>query len=291
MPANMEWLNQNQHRSYPFQEDADLYDGGGAGVRIPDSMLVDAVITIAGAEDAAVTLTRLAQVGGYLSLEFSIAGSRLMSVSVDSNSHVKNTGYAVSGTGEFEDTRGRVVFGDLSNIREQIPDGLYTFSVPLEPCCVRPDIRGVRSLGIQPLGSTAIRCTGDVVLQEGANIALTYLPETNSIRIDAINGTGMEEDCSCDGSAELEPIRTIMGIAIDDVRIVGDGECVEVVVSGDTITIKDNCSKPCCGCAELEFIVTNQAILEATISRLEAFSAELGTNYRSFVSNLLAAVS
>ena len=83
------------------------------------------------------------------------------------------------------------------------------------------------------------------------------------LTIDAIDGEGTIADCICDGDiAERSGIKTISGVGPDqqgNVELEGD-DCLEIVplAADSKIRVKDNCSKPCCGCLELQALRDDQ---------------------------------
>jgi len=290
MPAvYQEWLNQNAYRSYPLKEDTRLISTDDARVTLPNYLIVDFVLTVAGPATIHIWLTNVSQVGGFLSFVFKDDNNNIIAtLAVDGNAHTPNQAYAITGQDEYEDARGKIVLGDLSHLRTDFPDGAYAYAAELEPGVVRPDLRGVRSIRVGSDTTLSPRITGNVKFLEGNNIRLTYLPDYNMIRIDALDTTGFDEECECEPPGGPDCIRRINGINIEDVQIIGDGNCMEVVTTGNIITLKDRCSEPCCGCPELEFITQNLELLQSTLSRVESLASLLQTRYQEFVTSLLA---
>jgi hypothetical protein len=286
-----EWLNQNAYRAYPFAEDTRRVSIT-TQVTVPDYLFVDYILTVAGDATLAVRMEQLAFVAGFLTCVFvDQSGSRVCTLAVDTNTHETNQSYALTGQDTHEDCRGKAVLGDLTNLRQDLPDGAYTFEqAVLETSTVRPDIRGVRSLQTASGDVVSEYIYGHVRLIEGSNVRLTYLPTCNGIRIDAISGAGFNEQCECDEQYQLpDCVRRINGINADDVEIVGDGKCVDVSVSGNQIMITDTCSQPCCGCPELEFITTHLDLLQATVQRVEDYADVLRNRTLELITSMLAA--
>jgi len=63
-----------------------------------------------------------------------------------------------------------------------------------------------------------------------------------------------------------------------------------VETSGNKIIISDNCSAPCCGCPELEFITDSLKVLDSTISNLESYSQQLAERISNFVTNFILTI-
>jgi len=290
-----EWLNQNAYRAYPFMEDAQLQvlDPDGKQVEdrvLPNYLLVDFVLTLASETVTDVRLYSLVYVGGFLTFIFADdAENTVATLAVDGNVHSTNQAYAIIGQDTYEDARGKAVLGDLAGLTNDLPDGIYYFQgALLEPTTIRPDLRGVRSLRTGFGDTLSDYIHGHVKLLEGTNIRLTYLPDYNAIRIDAVNGAGFNQECACEGIYQLpSPMRSINGVAIEDLVIVGDGKCVEVTTQGNTISIKDTCSEPCCGCPELEFITTHLELLEATLSRVEQYTTLMRDQLANLISTMI----
>jgi hypothetical protein len=79
-------------------------------------------------------------------------------------------------------------------------------------------------------------------------------------------------------------VRSINGIAVENVKIVGD-ECMTVSTENGIIMVSDKCSKPCCGCAETIFI--NQTIndLQTSVNTLSSNVSSLGDRLTSFITS------
>jgi hypothetical protein len=296
--VNTEWLNENSLRNYPFRENARLIpvDTDGAllaDVRLPNYLVVDFVITMPGPTIPDVYLAQFARVGNLATFTFTDSNDIIVStLAVDTNQHSKNDAYGIVGTGTYSDVRGRVVLGDLNTLFTDLAEGLFNFTqadAAFEAAVVRPDLRGVRSLQVDQGGALSDYLFGHVKLVEGTNIRLTHLPEYNAIRIDAINGAGLNQECDCDDPLEDQCVTQLNGIPLDDLEIIGDG-CVKVQVSGNTIVISDTCSEPCCGCPELEFLTENLKVLSATVSTLETYAHELSAKIHQFVTSFVLTV-
>ena len=98
---------------------------------------------------------------------------------------------------------------------------------------------------------------------------------------DAIDGAGLTEYCICDEGL-APPIRTVNGIPPDgagNFRFLGN-DCLEIERGSNSLTLKDVCSEPCCGCKELE----------AVTSALESFG-ERATTLENFLVSLEARVT
>ena len=300
MISQQEWLNSNAARNFPIQEDSSrqaLQQQGSQipGVLLPNYVLVDACLTVPGDLGLRVYLAQLAFVGDTVSMVFCTSdGGTLLTVAVPS---VQNsTGpfpYPVVGIGVNQDCRGWIVVGDLTRLSQDLPEGVYYFGpaqTMLEARCTRPALRGVRSLSVTNQGTTSAPLSGNVNLYAGANVSLRYDPANNGIWISAVPNAGYQEACPCSSASQSTLVKTINGIAIQDVTIVGDGQCVQVTTSGNTITISDSCSTPCCGCPELDFLNQTIDTINSSLTRLEQYSQQLNSSITAFTTNYILTV-
>lgn len=301
MPAtiNLEWLNQNSLRAYPFKENSRRVPVASTGAllldaRIPDSLIVDFIITVPGSVTPRVYLRQLVKLSNLATFVFTDdSGTDLTTIAVDLDAHIKYAGYALTGVGVYDDVRGTLVLGDLERFDDELADGLYNFtldSAEMESSTIRPAIRGVRSLQLSNQGSESAYIYGHVKLLAGNNVRLTYLAQYNAIRIDAIEGAGLNQECECEELGAQNIVRTVNGIPVEDLIIAGDGQCVDVSVSGNKIVISDKCSKPCCGCPELEFLTESLKILESTVTNLQTYAHTLAERISNFVTNFVLTV-
>jgi hypothetical protein len=148
---------------------------------------------------------------------------------------------------------------------------------------------------------------GDIKLIAGTNMRIRYVPLTivengvekacPGIRFDAISGENLNEECECDTVVKKPScIQTINGVAPDNsgnINIIGDS-CIEISDATKTesgfIMIVDNCSKPCCGCAELQYLTGNIKLLESTLDRLNATTDQVQTRIENFYLNFIQTV-
>jgi len=299
MASIAEWLNSNSLRNYPFKEDMVLNPTVGGllatEIRIPNYLIVDFVITIPGNATNRIYLSTLALAGDLLTFVFSDESNiQVAIVTIDRAVHTTNMAYTIAGSGAYGDSIGRLVVGDITNLANDLGEGQYTFTLAaaeLEPCTVRPALRGVTSLAVETDGIASDLLYGHLKFLAGSNIKLTYLPAYNTIRVDAVNGEGLNQVCPCEATmAETNIVRTVNGIAIEDVVIQGDGQCVDVTVSGNKVVISDTCSTPCCGCPELEFLTESMKVLDTTLANLEQYSAKLAERINTFVTNYIMTI-
>ena len=294
-PIATGWLNENALREYPFHEGCGLRPNDSAGTLVesgwslPDCLVVDMSVSVNGSNfDPFLYLGQMSVISGSVTLVFCDRnGDRVMSVYATLSEHVKNASYQVSGTGSFSDARGVVTLGDLDSFFEQTPDGVYSFSpdeAMIEPTCIRPSSVGVRSLrAVDSSGYMSLKLSGDVSLVAGDNIRFDYKPDENALVVSADPNSGYTDECDCDAS-EQSFVRSINGIAVEEVEIVGD-DCIQVTKDNGIIRMTDECAKPCCGCAETTFI--NQTIndLQTSVNTLAGNVSSLGDRLTTFITS------
>lgn len=182
----------------------------------------------------------------------------------------------------YDDTAGKVVVGRLDTIDEQ-PAGFWTFDLEatrLDPDAVRPMIRGVSALVLVNGTSRSTPIRGHVELVAGTNVRLTPVltDGLNAVRIDAVSGEGLVEDCVCEGDAALgDPVRSINGVTPDENGNINitSGDCTQVDPIANGVRISDICSKPCCGCPEVEAITRDLEKFGAQAAGAQAFIDQL----------------
>ena len=278
-----EWLDQNSARNYPIRENAQRrpHTSGGEKLQefaLPNYVIVDFVMTVGAGLSTDVYLMKFALLGDTITLVFGVAGSVVASATVDVSKHTVNKGYDLVCANDYEDSAGCVVLGDISRLRQDIPDGVYNYTAEettLEKRCIRPAIRRVTSLSIanDVTGYSTKKLRGDVKLIAGRNITLKYDHDRNAIWINAEDGAGYNETCEC---GKRTTVKTINGISVENITLIGD-DCVKVNTDGKTIKISDACSKPCCGCAEIDFINEKIAQINTAINKLDTYTQVLTT--------------
>jgi len=295
---NVEWLNQNLLRSYPLREDADmtpkLTSGVPAsGLRIPTCLITDFSFTLAfdAAGETVPSLTGISHAGDGFSFEISLGNTVLATRTVAVSEHVINKAYALVGQGDNADCGGWIVLGDLARAAEELPEGVYRFDpdqVQFEVSTLRMAPRGVRS--ITAVGKYGLKTYeplyGNVRIIAGSDMSVRNDGPANAIWLQAESKTGYErtEPCAC-GDEATRCVRTINGMSVDSVQIIGDSPCVSVELAGSTVKIKDTCSTPCCGCAELNFVESALAAVNKSMSVLRDYAEALSARIAELQNN------
>ena len=283
---NQEWVVQNSQRAYPFFREAGRQDTAGA-FEIPADFLVGLDLPVHAGVDVDPSrfyVKRLSVFGtGFaLTVGYDPDGGSPVDVAtatIPRDQHSPFTAFDLVGEGSFEDSRGTVVIGDLGNIDRQ-PSGAFDFVLTqtrLEPDTVRPILRGVSSFRVRSGTSVSPPVTGDVELVAGENVILERISDTQ-IRISAIEGEGLTASCEAVGQEQESPaIRRINGISPTpegDFQLVGS-DCLETTGIQHGTRLDDVCSRPCCGCEELEVITQDLRALRQQAATLDTFVARL----------------
>jgi len=262
---NRQWLNANSQRAYPLTEAATATDTSGAftlptniilGLRFPIHVGLNVQPGMFYLSQLIVTSTSLTIAIAYD--DGSSDPPTVGSVAVALDTHKEYDQYALPGKGDFADSVGQLILGRPADI-EALPAGDFRFTYgggQLEVDTIVPMIRDVQSLSVINGSDQSVRMYGDIELVAGSNLRLTPIlmaGQDPKIRIDAIDGEGLNEDCVC--VDQVSPcIRTINGISPDkNGNFVLQGDtCVVVKTASGGLVLSNSCSAPCCGCEELE---------------------------------------
>lgn len=294
MPAivNTGWLNQNSLRAYPLSEEATRRDDSDS-YSLPDDFIVDFVIPINSALSYSPGNFYVSQVtifGTGVTIEFSYwtgsVASVIGTVSVQVSSFTQNRTYLLTGEDDFEGVVGKVVIGNLATLLLQV--GSFSFDLTggrLESSVIIPDMRGVTGFRVLDGDDIGELFQGDIAFEAGDNFRITTA-DFNGVTVltlNAIDGEGTIAACVCEGDVQTEgPIRTINGVPPDvqgNINLIGD-DCLvpEPQADENSIKISDVCSKPCCGCPELETLVEDQKRMRDEVQTLVNLASRLQGN-------------
>jgi hypothetical protein len=264
---NLEWLNSNSQRSYPLAEFSTKVDTTGT-FTIPDSLVLGLYFPIhAGivaypenfyVKSISVFATGLNLEVGYWN---GTQGVTAASATIAFSTHSEYKTYSLVGDGSFVDCIGKIVFGKLDEL-STLPAGSYDFvfnAGRLDSDAIRPMIRGVSSVVIVNGQSVSKRLQGDLAFVAGTNMSISSAVSggVTSITFNAIQGAGLNVDCNCVDDNDLSGcVRTINGVTPNPsggISVVGDS-CLTVAGAQNGLQFEDRCSKPCCGCTELQAV-------------------------------------
>ena len=215
-------------------------------------------------------------------------------VSVPRSTHTQYRYYTVIGAGDFEGSVGKLAVGNFTNV-DTLPAGRFEFDYAggvLEPGCIRPVVRGVSGMRLVDGSDVSRLYTGDITLLAGSNIRFVVTEVDGGdtrIRIDAISGENLNEDCECDEADTGIPIRFINGLAPNsehNYRLLGD-DCLQITAITNGLQLADACSKPCCRCTELEAVQANASRLVDGAATLKQFLKTLGAEITQMRNSLL----
>jgi hypothetical protein len=265
---SLEWLNKNSLRAYPLKEDTSRFDITGT-YPLVDDFFVDMVWVISTNKERRFFLKFLSILGSVVTgTIYDESDIPAATFAVDSATHTRYKKYDLTGIGEYEGSKGKLVIGETDRLIAN-PQGSFEFDLlgaEFEPATIIPDIRSVSSLSkLGDPGEVFPRLTEHVLIGGGFNTRVRIDEETNLIRIDAIDGVGLGPICDCPDDFGLpECIAFINGIPGDEgfnfnIRGVG---CISVTPEANGIAIENTCVDPCCDCEEIED-------LEARVTALE----------------------
>lgn len=294
---NIEWLNTNSGRAYPFSEDCGRAPTGHTGTPMPEfafpnAVVVDFTLTVPGGELVSLYMGNVAYVGNLLTLVFNRTdtGEQIASVTLDINTHTERSfmggahvtrnplykAYPLAGTGTLTNARGVVVIGELTRLPDLLPQGAYKYAPDqtlLEPTTITAGINSVSGFIIKNGAYESQIYQGVVRFVSGRGVVLGYDQALNGIRVSMAS----PDECDCEPPLVL----SINGISTENVEIVGD-ECVTVVTEGNRVIISDTCSTPCCGCEEAEYLAEAVKVLETSITNIEKFIELLDAKVDAF---------
>ena len=284
---NLQWLNHNSQRSYPLTSWATKVDLLGA-IRLPDSFIVALYLPISATIDVDTSRFFIKNVlisptGFNITVGYD-NGSEVIDVAAANIARANfapNRSYALGGIDNFDDTIGHVVIGNVDEI-DKLPPGFYTFNLEggaLETDVIRPNIRGISRIRINNNNQFSEYVYGDITLVAGTNvrISLAQTPEDTKIIFDAISGLNLNADCICPTPADGECIRCINGVCSDNgtFTIVAN-DCISIQAGKNSLSFKDICAQPCCGCEELDELTTQIDRFADGVTTLQNFVSRLG---------------
>jgi hypothetical protein len=286
------WLNQNSLRAYPLSEESTRRDSSDS-YTLPDNFLVDMVLPINAAlnyDPSSFYVSKVTVFGIGVTIEVSYwtgsAAALVGRVTVDLDTFEHNSTYQLDGQEDFDGVVGKIVVGTLDTLLQQA--GAFEFELAggrIESSVIVPDIRGVTGIRVIDGEDLGELIQGDIAFEPGDNMRITVsdFDGTTVLTFSAIDGEGTIADCVCEGQEDLgDPIRTINGVLPDslgNINLLGD-DCLEITPKADEFAVQltDKCSKPCCGCPELQVLVDDQKRLRDQVQTMENLYAKLEAN-------------
>lgn len=287
---NVQWLNQNSQRSYPLADWGSGLDVTGT-IKIPDNFMLALYFPVHAGLVVAPDKFFIRAIGIYPT-GYSIAigydnGTPnpvvVGNVNIARNEHEEYRTYALSGSGDFDDSVGKVAIGKLDDI-DTLPPGYYTFlpdTSPLDADTIRPMIRGISALVVVNGADRSQRIYGDIELVAGNNmriVANQVQGQAPDIVFSAIAGEGLNATCACDEPNTDSCVRFINGIPPlpdGNFRLVGN-KCIDIQPIENGLQFSDVCSQPCCGCTELAALTRQIDRFADGVVTLQNFAGNLG---------------
>ncbi len=293
---NENWLAQNENRAYPLAFDAQAEDVTGS-FAIPQSLLLAMQLSVPALDAidpakfflSSIILTAsgmTVRISYDQGTEYTLVGSAI----IPFDSHVPKTSYALSGADDFDDVTGKLVVGKV----DDLPAGQFDFTPAggkLDPDVCRPFLRGLRAILVKNSDDQSVELTGIVSLNSGTNLRFVVEgaeTETPSVRVDAIDGAGLNQGCECEVQVG-EPVRTINLVrptAGGDFSFIG-ADAIDITSITNGIQITNTKAKPCCGCAELEALTSRLELFGTAKATLESFLNRLEGEVGNTLNNLL----
>jgi len=293
---NLQWLNHNSQRSYPLTEWATKVDSADT-IKVPNSLIVALYFPVHAGQNVEPQRFYLQSLAVYptgfnigIGYEDNSRNPPLVaSVNVAKSTHTENRSYALAGSGDFDDSVGKIVIGSLDEAGD-LPPGQYDFDYAggaLESDAIRPMIRGITSITVVRGLERSDRLYGDIELVAGSNMRITPSQVGSAapqITFSAIEGEGLNEDCVCEEEQTGPCIRTINGIhplPDGNFRFIGD-DCLTIEPTDNGLQLVDVCSEPCCGCEELQALVSQIDRFADGVVTLQNFANTLGSEVTQF---------
>lgn len=301
---NIEWLNENSQRSYPFTEAATKTDTTGE-FTIPDDFILGIYFPVHAGMDVLpdkffVRKIAIFGTGFAISLAYDDGSGDypiVATAQIARATHAEYDSYVLPGKNDFDDSVGKIAIGSLTTI-DSLPPGQYLFAPAdgeVEPDALWPMIQYVSAVVLRNGAEVSERLQGDLELIAGNNIALTPIivpGQRPQVRIDAIDGEGFNEECICDDETQGPCIRTINGIppTIDGDYTVLGSTCLDVEPITNGIKLVDVCSEPCCGCEELEALTRELELLGPAQTTVRGFVNRLQSEVTAFHQTILGSL-
>lgn len=282
-----DWLNNNRNRKYPFLDSVTLKDTSGS-MTLPNDLVVDLVFPISAMDYdvAKFHLQQLVFFNGGVIVTLGYDGSAIATRAITEAEHEENKSYYIEGIGDMADSVGRISIGRFDEAKKY--GGSYTFDVAdarLLPTVLRPSLKGVTALKVISADNEESNLLqGDLELLAGDNIELTLIspPGGNKkVRISAVPSPDYESECECPDAMRGECIKRINNVAPDATGrfwIYSAGACLSVDAISHGLRLTDDCSEPCCGCAELTVLRNELARLATQIVTQRSFAQRAQAN-------------
>lgn len=293
-----EYLSANSVRAFPLSQSGTRLDTTNS-IKLPDSLIVSAAINatpdyVTGYFYISALISVPDSVSVVLSYQTPSGDTRDICTITANASHVENTVYAIVGTGSDLSVSGSITIGNTDDTKRNVV-GQFDFlpaSTRFEADCIFISVAQVKYVEMFS-GTTSLgQFSGVLKLRAGRNIRLRYAAGgSDVIIIDAIDGLNLTPADECNQLSVLgPPILTINGVSPDanGEFTLEQSDCIELTEGTNSINIKDTCSSSCCGCTELQGLLSAQTSLEQQISIVKDQIQAVTNNQTAMIVNLVS---
>jgi hypothetical protein len=306
------WLNTNATRNYPISQEATLSPLGD-GFNLPDDLIVDMRLSVPYDPTikpfnfylksiSSYTHGLIVEIGYYSPDVSSEKATAAISEAIAADTHTNPSSYTLTGVAtnsdyDFSNVIGSITIGNLEQLQEN-PPGRVDFSTDayIETTVISMNTAGVSSLRVgKDVLSAGVALTGHVIMRPRTNFGIQTSPLENSFTFSALDGLGLSSDCTCEGEIDLGPcIRTINQLSPDssgNLDLV-PGTCVDIQnnAGSNSILLSETCSEPCCGCDQLDIVVSDLRDLQNGFDRLDSYITALAGAVESIRSSAFGSV-
>ncbi len=282
----LEFLNENSLRAYPIRETLNRTSVDGIYV-LPDQFIVDLNLAATTSASTRYFFSQITNSGNSISVTLSDDSLVPVGVFEIPDNHVQGAAVELIPSLNYPFAYGKLVVWDVSSALVQ-PIGTFSFTInstEVEMRCVVPSLSAVRRISFTDLVGITHTVSGDITLEAGTNIRLTYNELTNTIIIDAGNGLGLNTECP----DSQRPILTINGIPPDDAGNfdIAFSGCVLITPGFGGFSINDTCTKSCVSCEEIEQLTDRLVQLESDALQFRNRYQELESAFANYQSSIV----
>lgn len=291
----LEFIDANMHRHYPLSDAATATSS--AGVRLPDSFLVDARISVSpelvGLDRSKFFISRVTVYQQTVSVELSY-DDHVVCRAVDiptnlttgdsENARTFTMGIVDSATVVFA----QLVVGTCQDLRGY--PGVHNFDNAggvMFPSCVWSFSPAATALVVD-----GVRLTGDVILEAGTNVSFVVDGNTVTVNYGVPTDLVINDAASFLAAVTAEfgpPIQTVNSVSPDtmgNIDLLPGNSCVTLTTSTNTITIDDACLAPCSDKSSLDTIYTNLGNLNTNYAILRQMYQSMSSNIALMIARL-----
>ena len=304
------WLNTNATRNYPLSQEA-VY-ASDVGFALPDDLILDMRLSVPYSPTikpfyfylkaiSAFAHGLIVEIGYHNPKSSAEEATVAVSEAIAVDTHTSPSSYILTGVAtnddyDFSNVVGTISIGNLAQVAENAP-GRVEFGTEayIESTVISLNTVGVSSLRVgDSLQGSGTALTGHVVMRPRTNFGIQVSTLENSLAFSALDGLGLESDCTCEGEINLGPcIRTVNSLPPDNQGNIdlAAGTCISIATAGtNTILISETCSEPCCGCEQLDIFVADLRDLESGFERLDSYITALAGAVESIRSSAFGSV-